>query len=120
MTASEMTTQYQALAGFQALTAVIWAVCALTAFSGYRTYRRRLDLGWAVAFCLLALTQALDAYASYGVAREFHVLTAGQAGLLELSMYYHLRSAAFAMVAAFVMLYAFRQRHTFSRTTELT
>jgi hypothetical protein len=108
--ASEMVTQYHVLAAFQAITSVVWLLCAASAFTRYWRHRQRLELGWALAFAILALAHAIDGFVAYRVADEFGVLSAGPASILEFDIFYRVRVAAFVMVAAFVVLFLFRLR----------
>jgi hypothetical protein len=115
MIASELTVQFNTLAGTLAITAVVWALCCLSAVAGYRTFHQRLDLGWAAAFLALAVVHAVDAYAAWRTAQEFGDLAMGPVGVLEFTSYYRIRVAGLAMLAAFGILLLFRRRHELTR-----
>ena len=118
MTAGEMVSQYQLLAGFQLITAVVWGLCAATALSRYWRRRRKIGsrLGGRVSWCL-RVAQGIEGYIAYRMSGEFGVLSAGPASILEFVTYFKMRTAAFMMLAAFavLLLYGQERRHANGR-----
>lgn len=112
---------YHIQTGILAITAVVWVVCALSALSGYLSFRQRLDLGWVSAFALLALARALDAYTAWQTAALAVDMRSATVTMIEYLGYFRVRYAAVEMAAAFLVFVLFRARHLLvRRTSELT
>lgn len=94
------------------LISVLWLVCALTAFTAWRTFKQSADLRWLFGYLLLALYAAGEATAAWQWQRSFSdnnladavVEAANAAGT------YDLRFTALHLVGVFVVLFAFRTR----------
>lgn len=100
--------------GFQGITALVWLICAFTAFASYRAFALRRDLIWTLAFLLMVLVAGSRALQTlrWGNSIGSGAMGDSTAELFERLWTYSMNVSAFEMVAAFLVFYAFRaKRH---------
>jgi len=105
-------TIYLTMTGIFVVTGIAWVLNGLSAFSSWRTFRVRADLGWLIAFLILAMvagSRALEAYRWLGQVQA-DVLAPSFVELLGDVAIGTLRFAAFEMAAALTTLFAFNAR----------
>jgi hypothetical protein len=107
---SSLPTQMYILIGILVLTAVFWFIGALSAYSGYRAFKQRVDLGWAGAFLVMGLVCLGYAWEAYGWTQGVHLLSTNMQSLQNTAAMTRLRFAAIEMLAVFAILYLFRTR----------
>ena len=105
----ELARDFTVLSFTLALTSLLWLLCALASYFGYRAYRQRMDLGWVAAFLLLSLGRAIEAYVAKSWADSVGSLTS-QVDPLTYASFTQLRVAGLELVAALLILLLFRQR----------
>jgi hypothetical protein len=110
MGASDLESQFMLIAVIYGLTALVWAGCALTALSGYRAFRLRADLGWFLAFLLLAFIRVGEAYVAYITLDELRTMAVVEATATELSLGFRVGFAALEIIAAFAVFILFSSR----------
>ena len=106
----------QLVLGFNILTAVVWLICAFSAYSSYRAFELRRDLIWTLGFLLLVLvsgSRALQAL-RWGNSLGSGALGDSTVEILDRLWTYNLNLSAFEMVAAFMVFYAFRAKRPIS------
>jgi hypothetical protein len=94
------------------LIAVLWLVCALTAFTAWRTFKQSADLRWLFGYLLLTLYAVGEATAAWQWQRAYAAdnLSAAVTEAASAAGTYDLRFTALHLVAVFVVLFAFRAR----------
>jgi hypothetical protein len=106
---------FNILAVVYLLTALIWGMSALSAYSGYRAFHQQADLGWTLGFALLAILRFGDAYLSRHWANGLagglgSDLGAAGETLAEYTSFYELRFSAMEIAVAILVFLLFRMR----------
>ena len=113
MSVDDLSSQFTLLTLVYGLTALVWIGAALVAFSGYRAFKLRIDLGWTLAFLLLAFVRGGEAYAAYQTGQELAAMGVSEATATEISLGYRVGLAALEIIAAFAIFYLFRSRSAY-------
>lgn len=98
--------------GFHTISAIVWLVCALSAYGSYRAFALRRDLIWTLGFLLLVLVAGSRSLQTLRVGNSLGTGGFGDstAELFDRLWAYNMNVAAFEMVAAFLVFYAFRAK----------
>ncbi len=102
--------QSNILIALYALSGLVWVGSALTAYMGFRAFRQRIDIGWAIAFLFLAAFFFGQAYVGFRWSELLSVSDRQVSAAAELPAYYQLRLAAIALVPSLVAFFTFRKK----------
>jgi len=100
------------LIGLFVLAAVVWGLCALSAFANYNAFKQRQDLAWVGTFALFALVRLGYAWESYGWREGMPMLSREMVNTLGDAVFFRLRFAAIEAVAVFLLFYLYRKRRS--------
>ena len=102
--------QLTTLMWIHGLTAVIWFLSALVAYSSYRAFKQTTDLGWTAAFMLLGALRAGYILESQGWRDNLSFFGPEMLATLAGSVRLRLQFASVELVAVLLVLYFFRAR----------
>lgn len=107
---SDPITQFNILTGIHTISALVWVGCAFSAYVGYRAFRQGVDVRWTVAFLLLAAYHFGEAFVAYSWTKNLGPVLPAMQGPANFAAFYGVRLAGIELVAAFLVLYRFRER----------
>lgn len=107
-----LSNQLYILIGILVLTAVLWSFAALSAYSGYRAFKQNVDLGWTLAFLVMAFVCLGYAWEAYNWTQGTHLLSTNMQDIVSRSTSLRVSFAAIQMMAVFAILYLFRSRRS--------
>lgn len=107
-----LTNQQYILIGIFVLTAVLWSFGALSAYSGYRAFKQTTDLGWTLAFLVMAFVSLGYAWEAFNWTQGTHLLSTNMQDVVRRSTSLRVSFAAIEMMAVFAILYLFRARRS--------
>ncbi len=97
---------------FHVITTLVWLICAFSAYGSYRAFELRRDLIWTLGFLLLVLVSGSRSLQTLRWGNSIGTGGLGDttAELFERLWSFSMNVAAFEMVAAFLVFYAFRAK----------
>jgi hypothetical protein len=102
--------QHQVLLALYAINGLVWVGAALSAYVGFRAFRQRADVQWAIAFVLMAAVFFGHAYVAYRWVETLRLAEEPARIAADVAVYYQLRLAGVALAPSFLVFYLFRKR----------